>query len=102
MVTIAPSICNMRRSFGMAMISLDFSPTLDLAENETLARGECGDDVDRTLEAFLLLGGLRTGPSHRLAIDGDDFGRNPRLCRDPGDEATLERLGVERGQVVAQ
>jgi hypothetical protein len=41
-------------------------------------------------------------PAHRLAIDGDHFGRNPRLRSDPGDEATLERLGGERGQDVAQ
>ena len=46
-VTIAPSIANMRNSLGMAMISLDF-PDLHLTENPPLARGEkptrCGSD----------------------------------------------------------
>jgi len=41
---------------------------------------------------------LRAG----LAVDGDHFGRNSGLRRDPGDKATLEWLRVERGQDVAQ
>ena len=84
------------------MISLDFSPTLTwprprrwrAAKTETMLIG-------RTLGVFLL-GGLRTGPTHRLAIDGDHFGRSPRLRSDPGDKATPERLAVERSPDVAQ
>ena len=74
---------------------------LDLTENQTLSRGESRHDVDRTLGVLLLLGGLRTGPAHGLAVDGDHFGRNPRLRRDPRDKATLEGLGVQRGENVA-
>jgi hypothetical protein len=73
-----------------------------LAENQTLSRGESRHDVDRTLEILLLLRGLRTGPAHGLTVDGDHFGRNPRLRRDPGDEATLEGLGVQRGENVTE
>ena len=90
------------QQFGNGDDLVGFFPYLHLTENEPLARGESRHDVDRTLGVFLLLGGLRTGPSHRLAIDGDHFGRDPSLRRDPGDEATLERPGVERGQDVAQ
>ena len=74
----------------------------DLTENETLARGESRHDVDRTLGVHLLLGGLRAGPAPGLAVDRDQFGRNSGQRRDPGDKATPERLGVERGQDVAQ
>ena len=37
-----------------------------------------------------------------LAVDRDQFRRDPGLRRDPGDKATPEWLGVERGQDVAQ
>ena len=77
-------------------------PHLDLAEYETLSRGESRHDVDRTLEILLLLRSLRTGPAHGFAVDGDDFGRNPGLRRDPGDKATLEGFGVQGRQNVAQ
>ena len=30
----------------------------------------------------------------RLAINGDHIGRRPGQCRDPGDEAALDFLGV--------
>ena len=102
MVTIAPLDRQHAQKLGNGDELVGLFSDLDLAENETLARGESRDDVDRTLGVFLLLGGLRTGPSHRLAIDGDDFGRYPRLRCDPGDKATPERLAVERGRDVAQ
>ena len=79
-----------------------FFPDLDLTENEPLARGESRHDVDRALGVFLPLGSLRTGPARGLAVDGDHFGRNSGLRRHPGDKATPEWLGVERGQDVAQ
>src|SRR5580692_11181812 len=41
-------------------------PHLDLAENQTLSRGESRYDVDRTLEIFLLLGGLE--PDRRTVL----------------------------------
>ena len=37
-----------------------------------------------------------------LAIDGDDPGRNPGQRCDPGDEAALELLGIQRGEDIAQ
>src|SRR4051812_1468920 len=42
------------------------------------------------------------GAARGLAIDGDHLGRRSDQRSDPGDEATLERLGVNRGEDVAQ
>jgi hypothetical protein len=53
--------------------------------------------MDRLLRALLLM-----GAAHRLAIDGDDLGWRLGQRRDPGDEAALERLRIERGENIAQ
>ena len=42
------------------------------------------------------------GPARGLAIDGDHPLRHPGQRGDPGDEAALELLGVERGQDIAE
>src|SRR5580693_9083257 len=84
MVMIAPSIASMSSSFGIAMISFDFSATLTCprtrrwraANAETSAR--------------------------RLTINRDHPSRHPGHRCDPADEAGLELLGVKRGQDVAQ
>ena len=71
---------------------------LDLAEHEPLTRREGGDHVDRRLAALLLAGAARG-----LAVDGDHLALARAGQRgDPGDEAALERLGVERGEYVAE
>jgi hypothetical protein len=58
--------------------------------------------VEDQFGILLLLRDLRTGPAHGLAVDGDHFGWNPRLRGDPGDKATLECLGFQRGENVAE
>ena len=70
---------------------------LDVAEHQTLPRREGRDHVDRRLAARLLI-----GPAHGLAVDGDHLGRRTGQRGDPGDEAALESLGVERRENVAQ
>src|SRR5208337_249481 len=45
---------------------------------------------------------LAAGPAHGLAIDGDHPGRNAGQRGDPGDEATLELVGVQHRQNIAQ
>ena len=42
------------------------------------------------------------GPAHRLAVEGDHAGRNAGQRDDPGDEATLDLVGVQHRQDVAQ
>ena len=56
-----------------------------------------GHHVDRRFRALLLMGAVRC-----LAIDGDDLGRHLGQRRDPGDEAALEGLRVERGENITQ
>src|ERR1700733_9729313 len=86
MVTIAPSIASMSSNFGIAMISLDFS-----------AGCEGRNHVDRRSGVL-----LSAGQSQGLAIDGNYPLRRSGQCCDPGDEASLELLGVQDSQDVAE
>ena len=52
--------------------------------------------------SFFFLEVFEPDPAPGLAVDRDQFGQDPGLRRDPGDKATPEWLGVERGQDVAQ
>ena len=70
---------------------------LDLAEHQALPRGEGRDHVDRRLGAALLVGSARG-----LAVGRDHLGRRARERGDPGDEAALELLGIERCEDVAE
>ena len=69
----------------------------DLAPDQTLARGESRDHVDRLLRSLLSMGAARS-----LAVDGDHLGRGVGQSRRPSDEAAPERRRVERGENVAQ
>ena len=97
MVTIAPSIASMSSSLGMAMISLDFSATLTWPSTRRWRAAKA---------ETMWIGGLppffRPDRRDGLAIDGDHPVRRSGQRRDPGDEAALELLGVERGQDVAE
>ena len=68
-----------------------------LSEHHTLARGEGRDDMDRLFGPLLLV-----GAPHRLAVDGDYFGRRLRERRRPRHKTTLERHRVELSQDDAQ
>jgi hypothetical protein len=70
---------------------------LHLTQHEALTGGERGDHVDRRVAAV-----LSTGPPQGLAVDGKHPLRRSGQCRDPGDEASLELLGVEHRQDVAE
>src|ERR1700732_1580565 len=59
---------------------IGFFGYLDLAQHETLARGEGGHHVDRCL-AFV----FETGPARRLPVDRDD------AFRYPGDRQPMRR-----------
>ena len=96
MVTIAPSIASMSRSFGIAMISLDFSATLTWPSTR---RWRAAKAETMWMAAFRP---LVAGSAHGLAVDGDHPRRHPGHRGDPGDEAALELLGVERGEDVAE
>src|SRR5271157_3504883 len=87
-VMMAPSITNMSRSAGMAMISLDLSATLTWPSTRRWRAANC---------TFLV-----GGAAQRLAVDGDHIRRHPDQLGDPGDEATLEFRGVERRENVAE
>jgi hypothetical protein len=45
---------------------------------------------------------LLAGAARGLSVDGDHLGRRSDQRGDPGDEAPLERIGVNRGEDVAQ
>ena len=68
-----------------------------LRQHEALSRREGRDHVD---------GGprrrLSPGSAQGLAVNGDDFHRRLRQRRHPIDKATLERVGIERGENIAQ
>ncbi len=68
-----------------------------LAEHQALACRERRDHVDRGLGALLLV-----GPTRGLSIDGNHPLRCPGQRRDPGNEAALELLGVERCKDIAE
>ena len=70
---------------------------LDLPEHHALARGEGRDDMDGLFGPLLLV-----GAPHRLAVDGDHFGRRLRQRRRPRHKTALERGRVEPGEDDAQ
>ena len=70
---------------------------LGLAEHQALPARPGRDHVDRRLGPALLI-----GAPQRLAVDGDDVGAELGERADPGDEAALELLGIERREQVAQ
>jgi hypothetical protein len=70
---------------------------LDLTEHEALARGEGGNHMNGGLRALLV-----AGSAHGLAIDRNHPRGNPRYRGHPGDEAALERIGVQSGEDVAE
>src|SRR3954453_109404 len=96
MVTTAPSMA-IRSRLRNGDDLVGFLRHLDLPEHEALARREGRDHVDGRLAARLLAGAARG-----LAVNGDHLGWRSDQRGDPGDEATLERLGVTRGEDVAQ
>jgi hypothetical protein len=69
----------------------------DLSEHEALTRGESGKHVDRLFRTPLLVRAAQC-----LAINGDDLGRRLGQLCDPGDEAALEGLRIERGENITQ
>src|ERR1700685_4207672 len=81
-VMMAPSITNMSRSAGMAMISLDLSATLTWPSTRRWRAAKADT--------------MWIAAAQRLAVDGDHIRRHPDQLGDPGDEATLEFRGVER------
>jgi len=68
-----------------------------LTEDEALASRKGGNHVDHGLAPFVI-----AGSSHRLAVKGDDIGRNAGQSRNPSLEALLKRLRVQRREDVAQ
>src|SRR6185295_8747945 len=102
MVTTAPSIAIRSSSFGMATISLDFAATFTCpstrrwraAKAQTMWMGALPLDFWPERREVL--------PSRGLAVNGDHLGRRSDQRGDPGNEATLERLGVNRGEDGAQ
>ena len=74
---------------------------LDLAEHEPLPRCEGRDHVDRELAALSVAGAARGLSIDCDDVAADDLERRAGQARDPGDEAALEGLGVERGEDVA-
>src|SRR6202162_3734382 len=96
-VMMAPSITNMSRSAGMAMISLDLSATLTWPSPRRW-RAAKADTMWIAAFAPYLVG--RGAP--RPAGAGDHIRRHPDQLGDPGDEATLEFRGVERRENVAE
>src|SRR5215470_6728340 len=68
---------------------------LDLAKHQSLARRERRNHVDRLLRTLLR-------SARRLAVDGDHIGWHTGQRRHPRYEASLELLGVERRQNVAE
>src|SRR5215468_11657028 len=68
---------------------------LDLPKHQSLARRERRNHVDRLLRTLL-------GSARRLAVDGDHIGWHTGQRRHPRYEASLELLGVERRQNVAE
>src|ERR1700685_3924376 len=96
-VIMAPSITNMSRSAGMAMISLDLSATLTWPSTRRW-RAAKADTMWIAAFAPYLVGGA----AQRLAVDGDHIRRHPDQLGDPGDEATPEFRGVERRENVAE
>src|SRR6185437_10556225 len=69
---------------------------LHLTEHETLARHESRHHVNGAFTGF------PTGAAYGLAVDRHHAFRDADQRRDPGDEAALELLGVERGENVTQ
>src|SRR5436190_419714 len=104
MVTTAPSIAIRSSSFGMATISLDFSATFTCpstrrwraAKAETMWMGALPLDFWPERREVL--------PSMAITSAGvpTSAATQRRPSGDPGNEATLERLGVNRGEDVAQ
>ena len=68
-----------------------------LAQHEALARGKGGDHMNGGLAALLARGSARG-----FAINGDNTCGNARHRADPGDEAALELIGVERREDIAE
>src|SRR4051812_12956814 len=96
MVTTAPSMAIRSSSFGMATISLDFSATLTCPSTRRW-RAAKAETMWMGALPFVFW------PERREVLPyGDHLGRRSDQCGDPGDEATLERLGVNRGEDVAQ
>ena len=69
---------------------------LGLGGHEPLARGEGRDQVES------IMAPLATAAPRGLAVDGDQLGRRAGERGDPGHEAPLEGLGVQRGEEVAR
>ena len=70
---------------------------LDLSQHKALTRRKRRHDMGSGLSLR-----LRAGTALGLAINGDRLDRRADQRRDPGDEATLERLRVETGEDVAE
>ena len=79
------------------MISLDFSATLTWPSTRRWRAAKAETMWIGGLAALLLAGSARG-----LAIDGDHPRRHPGQRGDPGDEAALELLGVQRGEDIAE
>ena len=97
MVTTAPSIAIMSEQRGDGDDLVGLFGHRDLPQHQTLPGGEGRNHMDRLLGVL-----LRAGAARCLAVDGDDLGGRFDERRNPGDEAASERLGVERGEDVAE
>ena len=97
MVTIAPSIASMSSSFGMAVISLDFSATLTWPSTRRWRAAKA-----ETMWIAGLPSCFRPDRREVLPSMAITPSRRSGQCSDPGDEATLELLGIEHCQNVAE
>ena len=88
-----------RRSLGMATISLDLSATLIWPSTEGAGVPRrprpCGSGACAAV--------LLAGPARGLTVNGNHLAAgSPVSGGNPGDEAALEMLGIERGENIAE
>src|SRR5580693_1826731 len=94
-VMMAPSITNMSRSAGMAMISLDLSATLTWPSTRRWRAAKADTMWIAAFAPFLWAEPRNVLPTMHIR-------RHPDQLGDPGDEATLEFRVVERRENVAE
>ena len=98
MVTIAPAISSIFKSFGDGGDLVGLLVHGDLAQQEVVGRGPGVDQVQRRLA----LGPVEGAPEG-LAVDGDDLPLGRLVQRlDPAEEAPLELVGVEPREEAAE
>ena len=94
-VTIAPSIANISKSLGIAMISLDFSVTFTWPRTRRLLAAKAETMWIWALPPFLLPERRTALPSIAITPAGTP------VTAAPGDEAALKLLGIKGGEDIA-